>query len=880
MSRRAVHDEEGDGRAGWRPTRMALAVRAALLPGLAAGLAPLPAAAAPTGGEVRAGSAAIAHNASRSVTTVQQHSQRAAIDWQTFNLAPHEQVRFVQPNAQAAVLNRIFDQRPSEIFGQVHANGQVVLMNPNGVFFRPGARVNVGSLVAGAMQVGIDDFMRGNYRLEARADSAGRVLNQGEINAAAGDVALVGRSVANEGVIVATAGRVQLAAGEQVTVDFDGDGLLRFSVDEAVLENAAALDDQVSNTGSIVADGGEVLITARAVDGVFRNAINNAGLIRAGRIEKSGGSVRLVGLGPGASVLNTGRIEAAAAGAEDAGGAVEVRAGALRNEGVINVDGASGDGGSIRLEASGANVHGRGAVLSARGGEDGVGGAVAVLGEHVALEHDARIDAAGGRGGGEVLIGGDLRGANAAVPNADTTFVASRAVIAADALAEGDGGRVVVWADDTTRFHGTISARGGASAGDGGVVEVSGKATLVMRGAVDTRAPAGATGTLLLDPATLTIIDDVAASGDHDATVVDEAIDAGDADIGANTVSWGAIDALGAGANVVLEASGLVTIADVTGNAGGAITANDLVTLDLDGTGSLTITSTAGDVVFADANDVIRTEGGAVTINASLGGASLGGFDTSGAGGTQAGAVTINAGTGGSIGNITTGGATLTLNVGAGSMSQAAGTAITGTTALDKQGAGTLVLGTTNTYSGATSVAAGVLQAGAADGLSGASAITLAAGTTLDVNDLTVSVASLTGSTGTLDLGAGGALTASGDIDLTGTTVLSAGGGDNRLDATGGTLVLDAFGKTDAGNLTLGGGTAIDLNGTVDVDAGNLVIEDAFTAAGDLLASGDVTLGAAGTLDGGVAQRVDAEGGTLTTAGLTKTGAGNLTLGG
>ncbi|MEQ8660516.1 MAG: hypothetical protein RLW62_06835, partial [Gammaproteobacteria bacterium] len=159
----------------------------------------------------------------------------------------------------------------------------------------------------------------------------------------------------------------------------------------------------------------------------------------------------------------------------------------------------------------------------------------------------------------------------------------------------------------------------------------------------------------------------------------------------------------------------------------------------------------------------------------------------------------------------------------------------------------------------------------------GAGDLTLGGGTAIDLN-------------GTVDVDAGnlviedaasvaGDLLASGDVDL-GAVAITFDGAAQRFDAEGGTLTTAGLTKTNAGNLTLGGGTAIDLNGTVDVDAGNLVIEDAFTAAGDLLASGEVKLGAAGTLEGGVAQRVDAEGGTLTTAGLTKTNAGNLTLGG
>ena len=292
MNMRNHSAEDGAPRSPFRLHPLARAMQLALLPGLLATLASAPLAAAPGGGQVRAGSASIKHDASRGVTTIKQNSPRTAIDWQSFNVAKGEQVRFKQPNAKAVALNRIFDQKPSEIFGKVKANGQVVLMNPNGVFFRPGAEVNVGGLIAGAMRVGVDEFMSGRYKLSAQDGSDGRVLNQGSITAAhGGDVALVGKSVANKGVIMATAGRVKLLAGEQTTVDFDGDGLLRFKVDKAVVDNAAKLEDQISNSDQINADGGQILITASAVAGVFDQAINNAGVIKAGRIDKSGGKI-------------------------------------------------------------------------------------------------------------------------------------------------------------------------------------------------------------------------------------------------------------------------------------------------------------------------------------------------------------------------------------------------------------------------------------------------------------------------------------------------------------------------------------------------------------------------------------------------------------
>ena len=267
---------------------IARSVQLALLPGQIAGYASSLAMAAPTGGQVRAGSGQI--NQSGAQTTINQASQRLAIDWQSFNVASHEQVNFNQPNAKASALNRIFDQKPSQIFGQIKANGQVVLVNPNGVFFKPGAQVNVGGLVAAASQVRVEDFMTGHYQLTSVPGRDGRVVNQGRIETTpGGEVALVGNSIANEGVIVATAGRVNLVAGEQTTVDFDGDGMLRFTVDKAVVEQAQALDDQIANSGQINADGGQILITASAAEHVFRNAINNSGVLKAGRIDLLGG---------------------------------------------------------------------------------------------------------------------------------------------------------------------------------------------------------------------------------------------------------------------------------------------------------------------------------------------------------------------------------------------------------------------------------------------------------------------------------------------------------------------------------------------------------------------------------------------------------------
>ena len=637
---------------------LAAHIRRALFPGLVLGLQVGTALAGPEGGNVVGGSGSIARP-DADTTVINQQSHNLAIDWQKFNVKSHELVQFNQPGRDAQALNRIFDQDASQIHGRINANGRVLLMNPNGVIFGRNSHVNVNGLgAAGMKNIPVDDFMAGKFKLEALEGADGAVVNQGTLEAATGgDITLVGKSIRNDGVILASAGRVNLAAGNKFTLDFDGDGLMRFAVDEKVLENAQALDDQISNTGSIAAEGGDVIIAASAAQDVFTNAINNSGIVRAGRIENSGGTVRLVGMGPSASVLNTGTIDVSAADTVSSGGYVDITGANIRQSGVIRATATAGPGGSVALKSSNRTTSEGDAAIIATS-ETNVGGTVHLLGDKVGLLEHSVVDVSGGAGGGQALIGGDYHGDNPDVKNATVTSVEQGARVSADALTQGDGGKVVVWADDTTAYAGAISARG-AGDGDGGFAEVSGKETLLFAGTADLSAANGALGTLLLDPATLTITD-AAAGGDHDLDLPD--IVAGAGGIGGNTVSWGAIDALGAAANLVLEATGLITINNVMGTAGGTTTAADLVMLNLT-TGSLTIRSTGGSVVFADTNDVIRTEGGMVRIeaNGAAGAITAGGFDTTGAGGATSGDVTLQAGTSIDVRAIDTGGGIVVL---------------------------------------------------------------------------------------------------------------------------------------------------------------------------------------------------------------------------
>ena len=465
---------------------------AALVLGVAAGL---PAGhAGPQGGQVVGGSGSIT-TPDAATTVVQQNSARMAIDWRSFDVAAGERVRFQQPSASAAVLNRVFNQLPSQIYGSIEANGQVFIMNPRGVVFGPGAVVDVGALFASSLDIGVDDFMQGRYTFSAPIDSEpGLVVNRGLIHAATGHVALLGGAVENHGTVVADLGNVVLGAGRRAAIDFDGDGMIRFQLEGELLSNVAGGAGAVVNAGEITSGGGQVRLEAAVAKAVFDHAINNEGVIRAARIDRDGGRVTLAGAG--AEVRNAGLIDASG---EAAGGEVTLGADVgVTQAGTVRADGGDA-GGRVRIESDGLTVLGADSSTSATAGA-GTGGSVLVLGDSVALLGGAVVDASGDLGGGSVLVGGDYQGANPAVRNATRTGVAPGARIVADARARGDGGTVIVWSEGATNFYGDISARGGAAGGDGGFAEVSGRESLAYRGHADLGAPNGERGTLLLDP--------------------------------------------------------------------------------------------------------------------------------------------------------------------------------------------------------------------------------------------------------------------------------------------------------------------------------------------------------------------------------------------
>ncbi|WP_426057742.1 MBG domain-containing protein [Janthinobacterium sp. PSPC2-1] len=253
----------GRGKGGRRKLAAAAAAMAALTLGG-------PACAGPTGGQVVAGSATITQ--SGATTTIQQTSQQASLNWASFNVGSKETVNFVQPSASALAVNRILDSNGSQILGRLNANGQVYLINPNGILFGRTAQVNVGALVASTLDVDTASLAGNKHVFSGKG--GGRIVNEGTIRAADGGyVALVSAKISNSGTIAAHAGSVLMGAGSAVTLDLGGPVKLQVT--------QGALDTLIENGGAIRADGGQVYLTAKAAGELAASVINNTGVIEA-----------------------------------------------------------------------------------------------------------------------------------------------------------------------------------------------------------------------------------------------------------------------------------------------------------------------------------------------------------------------------------------------------------------------------------------------------------------------------------------------------------------------------------------------------------------------------------------------------------------------
>jgi filamentous hemagglutinin family protein len=419
----------------------------------------------PEGGQVVAGSATI-HQESATKLGITQTSDKAIIDWRSYSIGANEHVQYYQPSVASVILNRVTGQDPSQILGRLTANGQVFLVNPNGIYFGRNAQIDVAGLVASTHNIRNEDFMAGKYNFKIPGKPGASVINEGKIRIAdTGIAAFVAPSVANRGVIAARLGKVELAAANGFTLDFTGDNLLSFMVNDEVAQTAYDIEGNrltsfVENSGKIEAQGGFVLLTARAAENAIHSVINHSGVIEATSVGEQNGEIVLSGGAKGV-VATSGTLDASGKGPGETGGRIEV------------------------------------------------------TGEEIELLNGTKIDVSGQKGGGTVIVGGDYLGGKAtaaqqaengitleahSIPTANNVRVEAGASIDASGTVYGDGGKVIVWADNRLDFDGSISSRGGRDGGDGGRVETSGKQQLFVRGTVDAGAGKGQGGLWFMDP--------------------------------------------------------------------------------------------------------------------------------------------------------------------------------------------------------------------------------------------------------------------------------------------------------------------------------------------------------------------------------------------
>ncbi len=744
---------------------------------------PQPLLANPTGAQVANGVVSMVKPNAATLNVT--NSPGTIINWQGFSIGAGEVTRFIQQSSSSAVLNRVVGADISSIQGQLLSNGRVFLINPAGIIIGPNAMIDTAGFVGSALNMQNADFLAGKLRFSGDANS-GTIINQGWIRTSyGGNVLLVAPRIENSGLIQTPGGELILAAGQKLTVS---------SLEhEGVQFEVQAPTDSVVNIGKLLADGGAV--------GVFAGTLKHSGEIRANALVRDeGGNVVL-----------------------KAANDIQIAAGSI-----ISASGKSG--GAITIESGAAHTRVAGQVLAT--GTESKGGSISILGDRVTATDGALIDASGATGGGQILLGGDYQGANATVRNAGNTFVGSNAMLRADATQSGDGGRIIVWGNDNTRFYGTLSAQGGPLGGNGGFAEVSGKQNLIFDGVANLGAPKGALGNLLLDPLDLYVFTaggiDSKTGGTKASTLMDEATD-----FPSNAVTVSPLTLAGVAGNVTLFASRYLRISnDITLTTPGqslTATVGKYTAPALPDPNALdTITPNRLDVA---AN--ITTMNGAVTLNAPL---------------IQSVATSKIATTGGAIA-LTSGAAIsasqLSLDAGAGALSLAVGAAITDSITLAAVSGGSVTATAPGSVSfGSVTTGAGALSLTSTGSFVNPGAVTSGGGAvTINAPLSSISTGAITGGSAPVTLSGKGNIS-TGIIDTTGAVALTVTGGSIF------TTINNSSGVTASSANSINS-TSININSTTALNANSIIATamDCNSSAScpgatiSLTATGDINVG-------------------------------------
>jgi filamentous hemagglutinin family protein len=838
MERKLIRQREGfNAKKIWRAALFASTGLSAVvsLPAVVRAQTTIPSDTTPQGGSVVGGSASIAQ--APGSTTINQSSERAAINWQSFDVGSNAKVQFNQPDANAIALNRVVGGNLSQINGQISANGQLVLINQSGVVFGKGAQINAENIVVSTSDIATKQFMAGNMAFTGAPKPGAKIINEGNITVKdTGLVGLIAPQIENDGMITARLGQVVLAGASAFTLDLYGDRLISLDVTKAVQAvdvGGKAVPALVTNRGVILADGGKVVLTAQDADALVTQLIDAGGTIRADSVGAQTGTISLQGVGGNISIA--GNLLARGTGTGSSGGAIE-----------------------------------------------------ALTTGTVSVAPGATMDASGDAGGGVIAVGTNLArarqgAADTAAPKAAAVVIASGATLAADATGLGNAGTVALLSSQNTAFDGLISIQGGPQGGDGGLAEISSDGVISLGGTVLATAINGKAGEILLDPQTLVVNGNATNTG----SVVSGSVTTY-GNFGTSTatsfVKNTDLDALNG--TIILEAASLISVTAPVNSTSisalslvseGAISVTASIdisgSLDLDAAGSLFVGS------GLTASNILLTSGTAGTdINAGV--TAISGNVTLGSTGTvfegSAGSIiATNLLSAGSIGgdaslsgnnNITTlegftlGGNLTLANQGGltvGGSVSAATISLSGASLTFESGVhtGVLALSSSGTISqGAGTISAATLTGNAvslasftepnAIGTLGAFSLSSGLLALKDAGSLDIA-GNVTVAGGTLALG-GSAITQTGGSITAGTlTSIGTIGGDVLLGSTTNSFaVLNNFNAT--GTLALTDAAALNIKGSVAAPTVSLSANGITLAGGTINAPVELAVGGAG----------------------------------
>ena len=323
--------------------------------------------------------------------TVLQTSRKAIVNYDGFDIGAPETVQFIQPDSSAAILNRVTGDQVSVIAGVLLANGNVYLINPNGILFTSSATISVASLFASALDISDSDFSAGRLLFSG---SSGSVVNRGEITAV-DRACLFGSMVENSGTI--RAGNVLMsAASRSVEIDNVAGGSVRLIVDDQAVgrDTTTQASDQINPI-----DDKEASPTRHtAVRDDIQPSTDSFTPSETVRIPANAEAAIAQGAATAGMVINGGTVSVSGL----SGGNVMMSGNQVGQFGVVHADGSAGDGGRVTLIAADTVALGETSLTTANAGANGNGGTVTVFSPDTTLfRKDARIEAKGGSVAGD-----------------------------------------------------------------------------------------------------------------------------------------------------------------------------------------------------------------------------------------------------------------------------------------------------------------------------------------------------------------------------------------------------------------------------------------------------------------------------------------------